>query len=270
MTVADAEVYLDLIDARAISYFYGYPSAIELFCRHMRTLNRTPKRPVKGMMMISEPVYQHQREIIRGVLGDVPLSCFYGLSEKVLFAEELPGSPGSYEFNPLYGLAELVDAAGAPVTETGKEGRLIGTGFLSTGMPFIRYDTGDSARLLELPNEANGQRLKVQTIMPRRNVDYLVAADGSRIVTTYLVPDDPAFFDGIEEVQFYQDRPGEVLIRYILTAGAQSASAKRVAETLVDRACGRIQFYLKHVDRIAAGRGGKRALVDQRLDMSRY
>lgn len=268
MTVADAEVYLDLIDARGISYFYGYPSAIELFCRHMRTLNRIPKRPVKGMMMISEPVHPHQREIIRGVLGDVPLSCFYGLSEKVLFAEELPGRPGSYEFNPLYGLAELVDEAGALVTETGKEGRLVGTGFLSTGMPFIRYDTGDSARLMELPNGANGQRLRVQALLPRRNGDYLVTAEGGRLVTNSIVPDE--FFDGVEELQFYQDQPGEVSIRYILAAGAEPACAARVVETLVDRTNGRIRFCLKPVDRIAAGRGGKRALVNQQLDMSRY
>ncbi len=270
MTVDDADAYLDLIDARGITYFYGYPSAIELFCRHMRVLDRVPKRPVNGMMMISEPVHPHQREIIRSVLGNVPLSCFYGLSEKVLFAEETPGAPGSYEFNPLYGLAELVDAAGEPVTETGKEGRLVGTGFLSTGMPFIRYDTGDSARLVELPNEANGQRLRVEAVMPRRNVDYLVTADGSRVVTTHLVPDGPGFFDGIEELQFYQDQPGEVLIRYIPTAGAAPACAARLVETLVNRTNGRIRFCLKAVDRIAAGRGGKRALINQQLDMSRY
>src|SRR5690606_1856977 len=38
MTRSDVELYLDLIDARGIRYLYGYPSAIELMCRHMDRL----------------------------------------------------------------------------------------------------------------------------------------------------------------------------------------------------------------------------------------
>ena len=269
MTIDDAVVYLDQIDARAIRYFYGYPSAIELFCRHMRTLGRTPKLPIKGILPISEPVFPHQRDLFQAVLGDVPLACFYGLSEKVLFAAEMPQLAGSYEFDPLYGMAELLDEAGEPVTQPGKEGRLVGTGFLSTGMPFIRYDTGDSARLLELPSVANGQRLRVEAIMPRRNVDYVVANDGSRIVAVDLTPDDPAFFDGIKEFQFHQDKPGEVLIRYVLSAGEDHVLAERFGAAMNARTRGHIRFLLKPVERIVAGRGGKRAFIVQRLDLSR-
>jgi phenylacetate-CoA ligase len=235
----------------------------------MRTLGRTPRLSIKGILPISEPVFPHQRELFQAVLGDVPLACFYGLSEKVLFAAEMPGRVGSYEFNPLYGMAELLDEAGEPVTEPGKEGRLVGTGFLSTGMPFIRYDTGDSARLLELPSVENGQRLRVDAVMPRRNVDYVVASDGSRVVAVDLTPEDPAFFEGIKEFQFYQDKPGEVLIRYVLSAGEDHTVAERFRAAMNARTRGSIRFLLEPVERIVAGRGGKRAFIVQRLDLSR-
>src|SRR5690606_21016713 len=80
LTVEDAARYLDLINERRIQYFYGYPSAIEIFCRHMRRLGRTPGLPVKGILPISEPIFDHQRTFIGDVLGNPSFACFYGLS----------------------------------------------------------------------------------------------------------------------------------------------------------------------------------------------
>lgn len=270
LTVEDAARYLDLIDERGIQYFYGYPSAIELFCRHMRRLGRTPRLPVKGILPISEPIFDHQRAFIRDVLGNPSFACFYGLSEKVLFAAEVPGEDGVYEFNPLYGLAELVDEKGAPVTEPGREGRLIGTGFLSTGMPFIRYDTGDFARLVAMPTPANGQRLRVCHLAPRRKPQYLIAADGQRVVATALTSQDERFFKGIAEFQLYQDAPGKVLIRYIPAQDGNAGDIARFIDDLQTRSQSRLFYTAESVGRIATGRDGKRAFIDQRLDMTFY
>jgi phenylacetate-CoA ligase len=41
-----------------------------------------------------------------------------------------------------------VDDGGGPVVEPGASGRIISTGLLFPGMPFIRYDTGDKAQLV--------------------------------------------------------------------------------------------------------------------------
>lgn len=268
LTREDAGLYLDLIDKRRIRYLYGYPSAIEIFCRNLRHLGRRPKLALRGIMLISEPVYGHQRQVIRETFGDVPVSCFYGMSEKVLFANEVDGQPDVYEFNPLYGLAELVDAQGNPVTEPGREGRLIGTGFLSTGMPFIRYDTKDFAKLVELPSPANGQRLKVAAIAPRRKPGILVGRDGGRIVIMALTSEDPDHYGDVQEFQFYQDTSGEVLFRYVLSANGDETSARKVIDRLAKICEGRVDFQMERVDRIASGRGGKRAFVDQKLDLT--
>jgi phenylacetate-CoA ligase len=150
----------------------------------------------------------------------------------------------------------------------GRDGRLVGTGFLSTGMPFVRYDTGDSARLVALPSPENGQRLVVDRLLPRRKPDFLVTAEGDRVVTVDLTPEDPAMFAGIDEFQFYQDRPGAVLLRYVAAPDGSAAAARRFADYLSQRTQGRLRFEPVGVDRIAAGRGGKRAFVDQRLNLS--
>jgi phenylacetate-CoA ligase len=268
MSTADVELYLDLIDARGIRYLYGYPSAIELLCRHMSRLGRVPAVPLKGIMPISEPLYAHQRRAILGTLGDVPIANFYGLSEKTLFAIERDDL--TYEFEPLYGAAELVDDEGQPVTEVGREGRIVGTGFLSTGMPFIRYDTEDRAALVEPASAANGQRLRVGQIIPRRKPDFLVSASGRRVVTIDFTPENPRYFQGIEEYQFFQEEPGRVTIRYMPSDDGVPEDAQRVAADLHRRTHGAIVFDVEQVKQLAGGRAGKRAFIDQRLDISKY
>lgn len=267
MTRADAALYLDLIDARGIRYLYGYPSAIELFCRHLSRLGRTPKVQLQGILPISEPLYAHQRRAIADTLS-APIANFYGLSEKVLFAVE--NDDLTYSFEPLYGVAELVDDEGQPITEVGREGRIVGTGFLSTGMPFLRYDTEDRATLIEAASAGNGQRLRLGPIIPRRKPGFLIAADGGRVVTIYLTPDDPNYFKHIDEYQFFQDKPGKCTIRYMPAEDGALEEALRFAAYLQKRSHGVIDFDVEGVKKLAGGRAGKRAFIDQRLDISKY
>lgn len=270
MTAEDVAFYLDEIDRRKIRFLYGYPSAIELLCRRMRQIGRTPRAGILGILPISEPLHDHQRALIRSVLGDVRFGVSYGLSEKMAFAAERLDEEGHYEFNPLYGVTELVDEAGQPVTEPGREGRIVGTGFLSTGMPFIRYDTGDFGTLVELPTPDNGQRLRIRALAPRRKPGFLISFEGQRVVTVDLTSEDPALFEGIAEYQFYQDTPGEVVIRYILDRNGTLAGIERLRDQLMQQSRGSLAFRLEAVSQIAAGRSGKRAYIDQRLDVARY
>jgi phenylacetate-CoA ligase len=270
LTADDATQYLDEIDERRIRYLYGYPSAIELFCRRLEQIGRTPRLPIKGIMPISEPLYTHQRMLIRNTLGDVQFAPFYGLSEKAAFAAEIDGASGVYEFDPLYGLTELIDDDDQPVTELGREGRIVGTGFLSTGMPFIRYDTRDFAKLVQLPSSENGYRLRVSGIAPRRKPDFLITIDGSRLVATALVPEHPEFFTGISEYQFRQDVLGKVVLQYVRVETGTSADAERMCRELSGMTKGGISFEPQEVTQIATGRGGKRAFIDQRLELDLY
>ena len=112
MTAPRMDLYLDMIDRRGIAYLHGYPSAIEILCRHMWRTGRRPRAAIRGVFPISEPLYGYQRDIIRAVLPEAAIAPFYGLSERVLFAAELPGVDGEYAFEPLYGHAELLDESG--------------------------------------------------------------------------------------------------------------------------------------------------------------
>ncbi|HZP08102.1 hypothetical protein [Methyloceanibacter sp.] len=270
MTEERMDLYLDLIDKRGIAYLHGYPSAIEILCRHMWRTGRRPRAGIRGVFPISEPLYPFQRDIIRAVLPEAAIAPFYGLSERVLFAGEVADCEGDYAFEPLYGHAELIDDAGAPVVRTGARGRIVGTGFLSTGMPFIRYDTGDSAELVEPACEANSWRLRVRAITPRRKPEFLIGAEGNRIVTPTIVPVSPAQFYGVSEFQFYQDTPGRCLIKVVPAQGCGEEDARLFLAEMQNRVGSAIRFELAVVGELARNARGKRPVVDQRLEVETF
>ena len=270
LTIVEASRYLDEIDRREIRFLYGYPTAIEVFCRHMLRLGRRPRLPLKGIMTISEPLFPRQRHLFETVLGNVPVVPFYGLSEKAAFAGELPDEPGTYEFEPLYGYAELVDPDGRPLDRPGTEGDLVATGFLSTGMPFIRYNTMDRATLVQAPSAANGFRLRVSDINPRRRPQFLVDKMGERVIAIELMPDKMEILEGIDEYQLFQDEPGRCLLKFIPSDSGSVADAERLRDHLVEMLEGRMQIDIRQVGRLLLGQSGKRSYIDQRLDMSHY
>ncbi|MCO6386642.1 hypothetical protein [Aliihoeflea sp. 40Bstr573] len=262
---ADAAVMADEIERRRIAYIHGYPSAIELFARHLDKAGRRLAQPIRGIFPISEPVLGHQRALFAKVFPQADIVPFYGMSEKVAFAVERRGEPGVYTFEALYGLAELVDEDGRFVETPGGEGRLLGTGFISTGVPFIRYDTGDRARLVEAPTRQNGWRLTVRDIAPRRKPDFLIARDGGRIVATDLVPEDLTLLRGLAEWQFVQNAPGIASLRYVPATGGGASDAERLARMLEARTDGRLRFDPEQVASIATGAHGKRAFIVQHI-----
>jgi phenylacetate-CoA ligase len=270
MTETRMTDYLDMIEQREIAYLHGYPSAIETLCRHIWRRGWQPKRPIKGVFPISEPVYGYQRDIVRAALPEASIAPFYGLSERVLFAGEVPGSEGLYAFEPLYGYAELVDERGEALSKPGDRGRIVGTGFLSTGMPFIRYETGDTAELVEQASHSNGWRLRVRAITPRRAPEFLVGAEGNRIVTPTIVPVHPDKFFGVSEFQFYQDTPGRCLIKVVPSPGCREPEARLFMQELQGRIGAGVKFELTLVEKIPGNARGKRPFIDQRLDLSRF
>ncbi|MBL0936880.1 MAG: hypothetical protein IBJ07_19230 [Rhizobiaceae bacterium] len=267
MTPQDMDLYLDLIDQRGIRYLHGFPSAMEMLSRHMLATGRRLRQPLEGVFPISEPIFAHQRETIRAAFGNAAILPFYGMSEKAIFAGEVAGEPDTYECEPLYGIAELVDDAGTPITEPGREGRLVGTSFITRGMPFIRYDTEDRATLVRAAARENGWRMRIRAITPRRKPAWLVCRDGRRIVSTDFTPSDPAFFDGIKEFQFYQDTPGVCVMKYVPCETGTAEQAERIVAALQSKAGEAIRFRLEKVDTLVASSNGKRPFIDQRLSV---
>jgi len=267
MTDATMRGYYDAIVNRGIRFIHGYPSAIAIFAAYLLRAGLAPLAEIAGVFPTSERFSADQHDIVRQAFARATLVPFYGLSEKVAFACALPDDPDVFAFDPLYGYTELVDDSGAPLVTPGASGRIVSTGLLFPGMPFIRYDTGDSAQLVETPRASNGYRLTLRGITPKHGTEYLLGRSGSLIAVKGIISNLQGTAYGIREYQFYQDTPGEAVVRLVPLSGATDFSSYR--EPINRKLAGELRMAVEIVDRIATTPRGKRKFIDQRLDLKR-
>ncbi|HRK23750.1 MAG TPA: CoF synthetase [Beijerinckiaceae bacterium] len=256
----------EILDA-GIVYLHGYPSAIGMFASFLMRSGFGPMPSIRAIMLMGERLYPNYREAIEKAFPNAQLVPFFGLSEKCAFAVEVPGRPDVYDFEPLYGFTELLDARNRPVTTPGQRGRIVSTGLLFKGMPFLRYDTRDEATLIEAPTAANGWRLRLERIVPRRGHEFLVSRDGALIPILALVVFGTEM-DEIREFQFVQDTPGAALLRIVRPAGGPEPDVKPFLALMERKSGGRITLTHEFVDALPVSPRAKRRFIDQRIDVS--
>jgi phenylacetate-CoA ligase len=259
------ELFCNLIIRYRIKYLHGYPSALTIFAGYvLRHRRRDVSERIEGIITASEALFQHQRELLSVAFETDRILSFYGQSEKVLFGSEVPGEPGVFEMEPLYGLPEIVNDNGMPLTEKGARGRLVGTGLLYQGMPFIRYDTGDQAELVEPASENNFFRMKLRGITSRWGREFLVGADGQLISMTAINIHSHAY-GIISAFQFYQDTRGKATLRAVLLPGACKDGLGDFIKEISSKIGASVVFETDILDEIPKNTRGKAKFIDQRL-----
>ncbi|ACL59286.1 hypothetical protein [Methylobacterium nodulans] len=255
------EGYREAILDRRIAFLDGYPSALATFAAFLLR-RHGPLRQIRGLLPTSERLAAPLRAILERAFPQAALAPVYGLREKAAFATEVPGEPDTYAFDPLFGLTELVDAQGRPVTRPGQSGFLLATGLLFPGMPLIRYETGDRAELVEAASAENGRRLIVRRIRSRQEPDEVVGRSGRSIPLSGLFPTDDALL-GVCTFQFVQEEPGRVTLHVVPSSGPLpdfTGTLLRVNRALA----GELELDLAIVSRIPTTLRGKRRMFDRR------
>ena len=258
--------YDEIVD-RGIRFIHGYPSAIAIFAAFRVRAGLAPLSQIGGVFLTSERFSADQCDVVRQAFDRATLVPFYGLSEKAAFACALLDDPDLFAFDPLYGYTELLDENDAPVAAPGASGRIVSTGLLFPRMPLIRYDTGDSAKLVALPNATNGHRLTVRGITPKHGTEYLMGRSGTLIAIKGIISNLQGTAYGIREYQFYHDTPGKAVVRLVALSGAVTDFSNY--RDLLNRKLAGELLIVEVVDHIATTPRGKRKFIDQRLDLAR-
>jgi len=255
--------YLRQIERHRVKFLHGYPSALFPLAVHAIRTRWRPPASLRGVLPSSEIVHESHRRLLADAFGPLPLQPVYGMSEKVAIAGER-GKPFEYEFEPLYGVTEIVDDDGRPVPP-GVRGRLVATGFICPSMPLVRYDTGDRATLVEPATRANGWRLRVNNPSSRWVAEYLVSRTGAPIGLTSLVFPRHAY-DLMHSYQYYQDSPGSAVMRVVPLPGVTASHLQAVVDEIAERTTGTLEIRVELVDALPSARG-KRKYVDQRIPL---
>ena len=195
---------------------------------------------------------------------DCRLFACYGHSEKLVLAAACEHST-DYHVWPTYGYFELLDQQGQPVTTPGRRGEIVGTGFINTVMPFIRYRTGDYATYVGDHCQACGrQHSLIRDIQGHRTQEVLIAADGSAIPWTAMNMHDDTF-GHVHQFQFRQDAPGRAVLRIIPTKGFVDDDRRHILANLNEKVGGQLQLEIELTDAIHISPRGKAVYVDQQI-----
>ncbi len=255
--------YLDHIAGIGPCYLHVYPSTVMALARFILRAGITAPKNVRGILTESEIVYPEQRELVEKVFG---CRCFssYGQTEKVVLAAGCEHSD-DYHVWPTYGYFELLDDDDNPVTTPGRRGEIVGTGFINTVMPFIRYRTGDKATYVGNRCEACGrEHILIRDIRGHRTQEVLIAADNSEIPWTAVNMHDDTFIN-VRQFQFLQEEPGQAVLRIVPAGGFGEDDVARIQRNLSRKFDNRLAFTVELTDAIPLSTRGKAVYVDQRI-----
>ena len=259
MTPENMEIYCKAIERYKPDYIHGYPSATLQLCKFIE--KRGIKHQFKGVLPSSEGMSKEEVNYIKRVLN-CPCLSFYGHTERLVMAGQCECSE-CYHVEPLYGYCELIDKNGEVIREEGKTGEIVATGFCNTGMPLIRYKTGDLAEW-SLKKCSCGRNYKLLKKLEGRTTEYLVDCNNNKISLTAF---RYSFYEQhVNSFQFYQDEPGKVFVRIIPEEDFTELDKRNILKTLEEDCDSQIEFCIEKVKSISKKKSGKRELIIQKLD----
>lgn len=258
MTPENMEIYCKAIERYKPDYIHGYPSATLQLCKFIE--KRGIKHQFKGVLPSSEGMSKEEVNYIKRVLN-CPCLSFYGHTERLVMAGQCECSE-CYHVEPLYGYCELIDKNGEVIREEGKTGEIVATGFCNTGMPLIRYKTGDLAEW-SLKKCSCGRNYKLLKKLEGRTTEYLVDCNNNKISLTAF---RYSFYEQhVNSFQFYQDEPGKVFVRIIPEEDFTELDKRNILKTLEEDCDSQIKFCIEKVKSISKKKSGKRELIIQKL-----
>ena len=243
MTDDNMRRYLEHISAIGPCFLHAYPSSAGALARFVRRAGLRPPANVRGVLLESENIYRDEERLIEGAFGCRAFAS-YGHSEKLVLAAQCEHSK-DYHVWPTYGFFELLDERGRRVTTVGEEGEIVGTGFINTVVPFIRYRTGDYATYAGDRCDACGrQHVVLRNIKGRWPQGGLRSLDGSVVSMTALnVHDDT--FENVREYQFHQSAAGRATLRIVPARQLDPDEKRRIVESINRRLQGQVTVDLE-------------------------
>jgi len=267
MTDDNMKQYLQHIRGIGPCVLHAYPSSAHALAKYVMATGQPAPQNIHSILLESENVYPDQAQTIECAFGVRTFSS-YGHSEKCVLAAQCEHSQ-DYHVWPTYGYFELLDEQGAPVRTPGQKGEIVGTGFINTVVPFIRYRTGDFATYVGERCEACGrEHTVIRNIKGRWPQGGLVATDGSVVSMTALNVHDDTFAN-VRDYQFHQSVPGKATLCVVPNATLAEKEQQRIVVNMNKRLQGQVTLALEIRTELVKTARGKQPRVIQKCQPSR-
>jgi len=240
-----------------------YPSSCYIFARFLKDTGRSfPK--IKGILCASENLYDFQKKLFKEVFHCRVFS-HYGHYEQAVLAGFCEYED-TYHVLPQYGYAELLNKNGDIVITPGKTGEIVATSFIMHATPFIRYKTQDLATFRSFGCPSCKRPYQVWGKIEGRLQEFIVTLTGRYISMTSINFHDD-IFDRIKQFQFYQDKPGYIVFKYIPKITCNNSAILDIKKRLISKIGDDIKLLMKKVDYIPLTKRGKHRFLIQKLNI---
>lgn len=237
-------------------YIKAFPSSLKIISLWMNR-NNVHIEPPLYLITSSENLYDSTINEAEKAFG-APVVDFYGQNEKVGTAIQCKQRDG-YHIQMEQAVVEYI-----PVNEDFKE--IVGTSLSAYGMPFIRYRTGDYAKLHQGPCSCGRHHLMLSDIIGRES-EFLYSPERAIITPVAM---DYAFY-GLEEIK--QAQIEQVSIDKI---NIKLVPWEMLSDITLDKLLENVRFYMNSdklnisveiVDEIERTSRGKRQFIINHLHL---
>lgn len=196
------DVYVKKLEAYDATAIYGFPSTLRLLAQ--RSLSTKPQFIFTSSEMLDQKT---RKRIERGF--DAEVFDIYGCTEVKEISWECPSHQG-YHINSDW---LLVEFSRENRENSGIQGKILVTSLYNYGMPLLRYEVGDTGRLLEKKCSC-GRRLPLMMPSLGRRVDYFRLLNGS-LISPYKMTCAIENIEGMKQYQIHQQRRDMVLVKVV-------------------------------------------------------
>jgi phenylacetate-CoA ligase len=245
-----------MMGKRKATMVRAFPTPLTEVARYIVD-NKIEDLSVKGVVTTGEPLYTHQREMIKKAFRCQVFDS-YRTRENGPLAQECEIHEGQH-INSECIFLEVIPFKNQGKGGNKKQGRILITDLLNYGMPFIRYEIGDVG-ILSTEDCACGRGLPLLDSIGGRLVDVVFTPDKRRIASITLIP-NLVHAPGItNRVQFVQDRFDHLQIR--MTKPQPPRKALQIQREIVEKIFGpKMKVSYKFVDDIPLRKSGKYSFV---------
>jgi phenylacetate-CoA ligase len=244
--------FIDRIRRVKPKMLFGYPSAISLIAERARQIDQPLSNlGIKVVFVTSERLYDHQRELIETTFG-CPVANGYGGRDAGFIAHQCPS--GGMHLTSEDIVVEIVDEEGHAVP-AGESGEIVVTHLATRDFPFVRYRTGDVARLGREPC-ACGRGLPQLEDIQGRTTDFLIAQDGTRLhglSLIYILRDE----EGVAAFRIVQESLSLVRIELVTNEKYGTGREQVIADKVRQRLGHNVQVEFDYLQTIPLEKSGK-------------
>ena len=256
--------YIAKIEEYRPKHLQAYPSAATIFADLIIEKGDVGRIAFDVIFLGSENVYEWQQETLRKAFPTAVLFSWYGHGEQVVLAPWCDKAK-TYHVWPFYGIAEIMNENGEEV-QPGEVGEIVGTSFWNWATPFIRYRTMDLAKKGAKSCDSCFRQFPIIQSVDGR-IQELIVTENDRYISMTAMNMHTDVFDNVNQFQFYQDTPGQVIFKIIRKTSYRDQDSQKIHSELIKKLGEDMTLEIRFVNDITKTKLGKYRFLEQKLNI---